>query len=29
MAEYQQFGFDDVLPKPWTAARVAEVLEES
>lgn len=26
MAEYQRFGFDDVLPKPWTASKVVEVL---
>ena len=27
MAEYRQFGFDDVLPKPWTASLVSEVVQ--
>ncbi|MCC7153640.1 MAG: response regulator [Bryobacterales bacterium] len=27
MAGYRQFGFDDVLPKPWTAGNVVEVVQ--
>jgi CheY-like chemotaxis protein len=27
MSEFQTYGFDDVIPKPWTPAQVSEVLQ--
>jgi FixJ family two-component response regulator len=26
MSDFRKYGFDDVIPKPWTVAQMSEVL---